>query len=353
MNWFNGIIPNKAKATPPENQRERAYCIDIMKCVAAFLVVCIHCSLKEALPIERVAVPLFFMITGYYYPKLIETGRFRGHLKKVIAMTLFATLFYAAYMVARHWHHETLSIWLNEAFTWKHIILWLTRNDIGGVLADAGHLWYFYAVIYCLALFRLCEKSTILSRLLLFGVPLLWFVLVSREYGIFNGSLVRNFLFFGIPCMMVGKCIQEDRGKFVSSFKNKSFCYAVIVISLLMSYVEFYLRLHDMTNGNREVYVFTLPMAIALFYLALHNPTFGAGSIFAKIGQRYSAYIYIFHAFLIIKIKPFVDMSSTSTARIFLPFVVFILSLAMSVAYCWGKQWILSRIARKSSSGQK
>lgn len=353
MNWISDNKRSKVQVTPPEIQRERAYSIDILKCLAAFFVVCIHCGLKGTLPIERVAVPLFFMITGYYYPRLIETGRFRNHLKKVILMTLLATLFYAGYMVARQWHHGTLSTWLNEAFTWKHLELWLTRNDIGGIFVDAVHLWYFYAVIYCLAIFRLCEKSSVLSRLLLYATPLLWFVLVAREYGFYNGNLVRNFLFFGIPCMMVGKCIREKRGKFLSLFKNKSFCYAVIAISLIMSYVEFYLRLHDMTKGIRDVYVFTIPMAVALFYLALHNPTFGAGSIFSKIGQRYSAYIYIFHAFLIIKIKPFVEMSSTSTARIFLPFVVFILSLAMSVAYCWGKQWILSRIARKSSSGQK
>lgn len=267
-------------------------------------------------------------------------------------MTLFATLFYAGYMVARQWHHGTLNTWLSEAFTWKHFVILLTRNDIGGVFADAGHLWYFYAVIYCLIIFRICEKPSILSRLLLYGVPLLWLILVTLKYGFFNGSLVRNFLFFGIPCMMVGKCIREKRGKFLSFFQNKSFCYAVIAISLIMSYVEFYLRLHDMTNGNREVYVFTLPMAMALFYLALHNPSFGAGSVFAKIGQRYSAYIYIFHAFLIIKIKPFVDMSSTSHTRIFLPFIIFALSLAMSVAYCWGKQLIVSCIARKSNSGQ-
>lgn len=48
----------------------RQYNIDILRLICALLVVCIHCtnySLREyILPITRIAVPIFFIISGYF-----------------------------------------------------------------------------------------------------------------------------------------------------------------------------------------------------------------------------------------------------------------------------------------------
>ena len=56
---------------------ERNKNIDILKAVCAFLVVCIHINFPgefgEILKIVgTVAVPIFFMITGYFYNKTIK-----------------------------------------------------------------------------------------------------------------------------------------------------------------------------------------------------------------------------------------------------------------------------------------
>ena len=46
--------------------------LDILKTICAFLVICIHIPFPGSVgaiitPLARIAVPIFFMITGYFY----------------------------------------------------------------------------------------------------------------------------------------------------------------------------------------------------------------------------------------------------------------------------------------------
>ncbi len=50
--------------------------LDVLKCICAFLVVCIHAAFlgdvgKIVEVIARIAVPIFFMITGFFYLTLL------------------------------------------------------------------------------------------------------------------------------------------------------------------------------------------------------------------------------------------------------------------------------------------
>ena len=50
--------------------------LDVLKCIAAFLVVCIHASFYDKFgdyftAISRMAVPIFFIITGYFYTRTV------------------------------------------------------------------------------------------------------------------------------------------------------------------------------------------------------------------------------------------------------------------------------------------
>lgn len=65
--------------------------LDILKVISAFLVVCIHASFpgefgKNVASLARVAVPIFFMITGFFFDSIIERHREKTQLKKVFWM---------------------------------------------------------------------------------------------------------------------------------------------------------------------------------------------------------------------------------------------------------------------------
>ena len=61
-------------------KKQRWTCIDILKCLAALAVVEIHKPLKvqsgaELLILCRFAVPVFFMITGFFYSETVAHRR--------------------------------------------------------------------------------------------------------------------------------------------------------------------------------------------------------------------------------------------------------------------------------------
>ena len=127
----------------------RQECFDTLKFFLAFGVVIIHTGFTGymglgILALVRVAVPLFFMITGYYLP-LMTDEKFRKHLKKVIWLTVFSTLFYFLYSyVGSRVGSDISPDWLLQTFNIRRIAKWLLFNELPFV----GHLWYFYALLY-------------------------------------------------------------------------------------------------------------------------------------------------------------------------------------------------------------
>lgn len=63
-----------------QEKAERFVGMDILKFLCAFLIVCIHRPFVGTAgayftALTRIAVPIFFMITGYYYEDLEKTTR--------------------------------------------------------------------------------------------------------------------------------------------------------------------------------------------------------------------------------------------------------------------------------------
>ena len=60
--------------------KKRVDGLDILKCIAAFLIICIHAPFfgefgKYVTAIARIGVPIFLMITGYFYTSTINKNR--------------------------------------------------------------------------------------------------------------------------------------------------------------------------------------------------------------------------------------------------------------------------------------
>lgn len=77
----------------------RAKNIDILKAVCAFLIVCIHIPFPGGVgeyftSISRIAVPIFFMITGYFYSDVTKKKREIQQIKKILKLVIEANLLY-------------------------------------------------------------------------------------------------------------------------------------------------------------------------------------------------------------------------------------------------------------------
>ncbi len=197
----------------------------------------------------------------------------------------------------------------------------------------SGHLWYFYAVLYDLIIFYFADKWK-KTKWLQRAAPFLLLIFLISDLTPWNIRF-RNFLFMGLPCMMVGRLIREHRDQAFSFLAKKQYLWIYACASLLMIVVEIYAL-----YGVREMYVFTLPLTLPFFYWALRNPHLGEGSVWAAIGRKYSAYIYIFHI-LAAKVPWHLGFRADSLlTKAIYPFIIFGVSLCMAWGFVRLLRWI-------------
>ena len=303
----------------------RTSSLDVMKCLAAFGVVWIHYGSEWLTPIVRCSAPIFFIITGYYYPLMLNTNNFWRHFRKLFVMALWASALYAIWELLQHVLHNDLQIWYCDTFSLQHIIEYiLSDQDLFGF-----HLWYFWAVLYDLILLYWADKLRI-SKWLEGITPVLFWVYCMGNFTS-NPDSYRNFLFMGLPCMMVGKLVKEHKdGVFLFFAKGQYICfYTVVSFSLIVAEI-FTLHAVCSDNGIRNMYIFTIPLILPFFYWALCHPSCGAGTIFETIGRKYSAYIYIFHVLAARVLSQIIARDTSLISMLYTPFLVFGLSLFMA-----------------------
>lgn len=217
------------------NMRQSSF--DVLKCISAFLVVMIHYGPYWINPISRIAVPLFFMITGYYFVTFSEISKFRKHIKKIVIMAVGASLFYGfVSMASAIYSGDSLGSWIDSKINLKTIIVYgLFDLDLFQI-----SLWYFYAIIYdLLIIYCLVKKKK--TRYLYYAIPLLLFVFFLLQYLRYPNCYYRNWLFEGLPCISIGMFIREYESKIKKLFTQTQLIVCFI-FSLILSSLELLLR---------------------------------------------------------------------------------------------------------------
>ena len=187
------------KKTPIRNAN-----IDALRCLCAFLVVCIHCTYQWRevfLPLTDIAVPMFFLISGYF---LCGTERIGRNIKRILKITCLSIALYYTKTVL--WHLLSGEFYcpslnnLAEFFLFNNVVF-------------AIHLWYLPAYLYCLIICFCIEKYTIWEYFFL-SIPILLFlgVLIKGWVDIYcpaNIFIYRNFLFMGLPWVLTGRLLKK------------------------------------------------------------------------------------------------------------------------------------------------
>lgn len=275
----------------------RQECFDTLKFFLAFGVVIIHTGFTGYMGLGIrallcVAVPLFFMITGYYLP-LMTDEKFRKHLKKVVFLTVFSTLFYLLYSCCMRSlvGSQVISDWFLQTFNIRKIVKWLLFNEPFVI-----HLWYFYALLYVfviLYIIRKLKRMDMTYRILPFlflGNYLLSFLS--------NGIYYRNFFFTGLLYVLLGCLFRNYEKRLLDVFyKSRTLIFGLVVLCGCLG-MEVCVYKWAEFNVRRDHYLFTLPMVACIFILCLRHPHWGKGRFLSLVGKKYSAYIYIFHVFI-------------------------------------------------------
>ena len=210
-------------------KKRRWTCIDILKCLAAIAVIEIHKPLEiqggdEFLILCRFAVPVFFMITGFFYPETVAKKRELKQFGKIFTITIGANLFYLLWeillAVEKRENIKEALLARFEKRVPEDFILW-------NFSPLSPHLWYLQALLYVLVIAFIVEHLG-LRKLAYLAIPvLLAGSLIKGSYSLFfvgkedcHIYYARNFLYCGLPFFWLG-CWFGSRKEALLSFLDR------------------------------------------------------------------------------------------------------------------------------------
>lgn len=248
---------------------KRNYFIDIMKFILSLFVIMIHVNPFTGTMnfivwgvISRLAVPFFFLLSGYFLSKKIDNRRTDSgeivfeFLTRISKRYIFWFCLYLIFM----------------EFSWKGYGLVSSHKNKFVVIFIEGalyHLWFLPALIFGTAfVFYLREKFS--TKTLIIIAAVLYFVGLSMNSyaGIFSDInhwksvsstflYGRNGLMVGFPLIFAGTLIERN----VHSLK-RDFLYFALTLNILFLEVLFVSR-----TTTRSEYDFYLSLPFVVFFL--------------------------------------------------------------------------------------
>lgn len=307
--------------------------IDSLKGLCALLVIFLHVpsSLQEYyMPLTRCAVPVFFIISGYFLYGNNIVLKIKRQLKRISYILLWGSILYAfELLVLNHGSISSIIPTTQDLFNFACF----NENPY------CPHLWYLSAYIYVLVIILAIEKLN-LWKIFFISIPFLLAVdLCFGKYSIvlwnreFDWLYVRNFLFVGLPYVLIGAYIR----KFENKVKRISTMFTIggVILFSTTSFVERELLIYLGANAIREHYISTTFMAVTLFLTFLNNKSYNNYKL-SQFGRNDSLYIYVFHimvsTFLNIGIKHSHLPWLIELYSIFAPIFVLIVTLLFVMA---------------------
>ena len=140
---------------------DRNRCLDLIKFISAFMVVFIHIKFRGEFgdivtALARFAVPLFFMVSGFFTYK-ISAKKIRNRMLKLFLLYLIASVIYHSWAILaaiKDLGINGLFLYIKSAFTLYNLVCFLLFN----MPFSSSHLWFLLALIYIYAIWRLVVK---------------------------------------------------------------------------------------------------------------------------------------------------------------------------------------------------
>ncbi|WP_045040795.1 acyltransferase family protein [Photobacterium iliopiscarium] len=285
--------------------KNRNLTLDILKISLAFMVVAIHggflskfSQLGDFLTTNglfRIAVPIFFIINGYYFISVNNIDKLKKWFYRVFLLYLFWMVFYS---------YEWFDI---QPFSLASVIKNIIQFIIGYL-----HLWYLSGMIgagILTFIFRNKVKLGLILSVTLFilGVSIQYL----GNYHVFSIPILdklanyafihRNFLFIGFPFFYIGFVIRKN-GLF-AGLSLPILIYASILGGGLLLGESWYNYSNPQNDGGFDNYLSLALICPAIFLLVV-NPKLTIESNYSNL-TLISTSIYLIHPFWFIVLRKF------------------------------------------------
>lgn len=291
----NNIIRNQGRV----GGDKRIYSLDKLKAICAFFVVCIHCPFGEPMgeyikTAARVAVPLFFLISGFFCVAEDEE-QWRKRIKKFLFLIVGANILFLIWRLFLSIYGGYTAKFVADLCSWKNWLIFIFLNDS----VVGYHLWYLGAILYVTIIYRWLQSKGCAKALVRISPVLLFCGIVLGKYSkLLLGVdvpvvLSRNWLFVGLPFYTLGAYVRENEKQVKERLSNVALLSLIGIFTLLGMAEKFMLQSLE-RNVVGDVFLSTPFLAMSCFILAVKHMDAGKNRI-AVIGRKYITMIYIAH----------------------------------------------------------
>lgn len=327
-------------------QKQRQYYgLDVAKFISALLVISIHTApfiqVNETANfilvqiVARLAVPLFFLISGFLFFHKIDPKRGCKDAQNLAHLKTYVLHILRIYIM---WSLLYLPIlmfsWWKEGFAYTMLLRYLRDFLFTG---SYYHLWFLPAL--CVSVPLVYFFYTKCSRKLMFFIALLLYSIgmlmnvygdvlqtIPAIAGLYEGYLeifvtARNGLFFGFMFVALGAILQNIDS---TSYKKTWLLYFVVTFAGLIGEC-FLLQMYGFMHNLTSMYMMLIPCVVCLFGWLL--------SISMKASHRYarlremSLYMYVGHIFFVFIFMQVLDLPNL---------YVYLLSVSCSLVASYG-----------------
>ena len=252
--------------------------IDLSKYILSLMVVAIHVAPARGfwyelmIPVLRLAVPLFFMISGYLlFVRMKEL--YNDKLNEALMKYLFRILkLYLAWLILLF----PVTVWNRKYFS-EGIFAGLKKILKGFVFGSTFPAsWYLMALIIGTALVYIGSRYMENCVVFIVGTVLYIICCLLSNYGNFCGSLrvingIYPTAFFNsfpvaIIWISLGKVFAEHEELSLRLAKVKS---SGAVLSILLLYCEWFLIKYFRTGESNDCYFMLVPCAVFIFTIII------------------------------------------------------------------------------------
>lgn len=286
--------------------------IDLTKLLMSFLIVALHCQfmfdineyinfyLMEGL--FRIAVPIFLLISGYYFYNSLN----KKWLFKILKL-------YGIWMVIY------IPFWLNVS-SYDNI-----KNSIVILFTGYYHLWFLLSLFlgsYLTYLLKNQKKTLLFLSISFLSISL--FIEYLMNYRIItiniqNPQIIYRNILITFPFLTFGFLINKYKEK-IDRIKN-IYLYILIIIFVVLTLVEVQYNYVNSINRNFDLFIATVFISLLIFILILKKPTYTQKNYNMNL---ISNGIFFTHIFILNILKNYIENT------IYLTFSVLILSLLIS-----------------------
>lgn len=265
--------------------------INIVKVLCAYLVVAIHIHpleewnktisyiVTDAIP--KIAVPFFFVVSGYFFTQSLFKGRkvTLKYLKRLLVTYSLWSFIYVTYELMVGLKKGTIDVI-------PLLIIKMGEYLTSGVWF---HLWYFPALMICVFMSyfmqrRNCLKYFAIFSIILYGIGIMGTAyykigneipVLSQIYNFSKFTPVRRMILTGIPYFMLGYWIVQINERFdeiKSSTIRICFFVSLVGFAIEIFFVNKFKLYKDM-----NITIFLYPVVGTIMMICLRNPMIGLG----------------------------------------------------------------------------